>query len=237
MSATHAQQSHLPITQELIQPDDYDNATPRQPTGQQCEQTHTPDARVPFGRPWAVRLHDHLHEPVDLTQFWACSQAVRNLVLPNLVPAVVWGPEVLTWARDPKRRDMLPFVKRMNLKRMNVESLVGVLPPNLTQLTFSTFFNQSLTAGVLSANLTHLTFGGHFNQALVAGVLPPNLTQLTFGLHFNQPLAAGVLPVNLTHLTFSAFDGHFNQPLEASSSQPGHLTFGFNFNLTHLIDL
>ena len=78
------------------------------------------------------------------------------MVLPNLVPAVTWGPEVLTWNHNPKRRDMLPFVKRMIC-------------------VANSDFNQPLTAGVLPPNLTQLTFGADFDQPLAAGVLPPNL--------------------------------------------------------------
>ena len=103
---------------------------------------------------------------------------------------MVWGLEVITWAYDPKRRDMFPFVKRMR----GVERLAGALPPNLTHLTFGYVFTQPLEVGVLPANLTQLTFGDDFNQPLEAGVLPHNLTHLTFGRVFKQPLAADVIP-------------------------------------------
>ena len=50
-------------------------------------------------------------------------------------------------------------------------------------MSFCLEFNHPLAAGVLPANLTQLTFGDLFNQVqpLAAGVLPANLTQLTFG--------------------------------------------------------
>ena len=84
---------------------------------------------------------------VDLGQLWECSRAVRSVVLPNLVPRVEWGPEVLAWAHHPKRCDMTPFVKRLaGVSRMEL------LPPNLTQLTFDRHFNQPVAAGVLPAN-------------------------------------------------------------------------------------
>ena len=51
----------------------------------------------------------------DLGQLWMCSRAAHNICIPNLVPRVVWGPGVFSWAHDPtKSHVMLPLVKLMN---------------------------------------------------------------------------------------------------------------------------
>ena len=175
---------------------------------------------VLVGRPGTFCLPHHLHVHCGSRSAVGVHKGVAYYDFSQLVPRVEWGPEVFTWVHDTKRRDMIPFVKRMHGVGSNQPLEAGVLPPNLAQLTFDREFNQPLAAGVLPVSLTQLTFGGMSNHPLAAGVLPPNLTQMTFKWQFNQPLAAGVLPPNLTQLTLNR---EFNQPL-AAGVLPANLT-------------
>ena len=60
----------------------------------------------------------------DLMQLWKCSRAVRTMVLPNIVPRVEWGPEVLN------RPELRPLVRRMHTGDEFDHPLdVGSLPP------------------------------------------------------------------------------------------------------------
>jgi len=71
----------------------------------------------------------------DLMQRWRYSRAVGTMVLPNIVPRVEWGPEVLN------RPDLCPLVRRMHTGDEFDHPLdVGSLPPKLTQLTFGLQF-------------------------------------------------------------------------------------------------
>lgn len=98
-----------------------------------------------------------------------------------------------------------------------------VLNENITHLTLSTSFNNSIE---LTNNLVHLIFGYCFNNPII---LPNNsqLTHLTFGYCFDKPI---ILPNNsrLTHLIFGS---SFNHPLDlTNANQLTYLTFEHKFN-------
>ena len=174
----------------------------------------------------------------DLGQLGTTSRAVRTLTVPNLISRRVWGPEVFGWL--PERRAL---VKHMHIDRLDRPLEKGLLPPNLTHLTFGKYFNQSIIVppGVLPEKLTHLTFvadprasqfsrGKVFDGPLVPGIFPESLTHLSFGHVFNQPLVVpGVFPQNLTHLSF---DGNFDPPLVPGIFPVSltHLSLGYSFN-------
>ena len=174
----------------------------------------------------------------DLGQLGTTSRAMHTLTVPNLISRRVWGPEVFGWL--PERRAL---VKHMHIDRLDRPLEKGLLPPNLTHLTFGKYFNQSIIVppGVLPEKLTHLTFvadprASHFSRGkvfdgpLVPGIFPESLTHLSFGHVFNQPLVVpGVFPQNLTHLSF---DGNFDPPLVPGIFPVSltHLSFGYSFN-------
>ncbi|GAM25072.1 hypothetical protein SAMD00019534_082470 [Acytostelium subglobosum LB1] len=79
---------------------------------------------------------------------------------------------------------------------------MGVLPNNITSLTFGNKFNQHIKPDTLPQSLVQLTFGVSYNQPLEVGLLPANLTVLVFGSVFDQSIPKGSLPPNLKSLTF-----------------------------------
>lgn len=84
------------------------------------------------------------------------------------------------------------------------ETEIIALPPLLTHLSLSSYFNQVLS---LPSFITHLTFGYLFNQPV--NNLPTSLKYLAVGKTFNQEIDN--LPASLTHLILGE---NFNKPLE-----------------------
>ena len=160
----------------------------------------------------------------DLDRLSLSSRTMHDRVDPFRIQRLqrrVWGIEVLNWPLE--RRDM---VRRM-LITWWPKLEPGLLPQNLTHLTFGPFFSSFIGRYVLPPNLTHLTLSPGFNQSIGRYVLPPSLTHLRFGDGFDQFIGQDVLPPSLTHLKFGE---RFNQPLTQGlvSNLPNlvHLEFG-----------
>ncbi|AVL95191.1 FNIP repeat-containing protein [Moumouvirus australiensis] len=113
--------------------------------------------------------------------------------------------------------------------------------PNLRELTFGEYFNQSIK--YLPKRVIKLTFLGPFNEEIhgkiphgtkyltfsnsFKGCIPNSVTHLTFGNNFNQPIE-GCIPNSVTHLTFG---NNFTQPIEGCiPDSVTHLTFGSGFH-------
>lgn len=139
----------------------------------------------------------------DLANLSATNPSVNARADKVLELRKTYGPEVFSWPEERK-----VHIRYMNTEWFNEPLKKGMLPPNLTHLTFGHNFNQVLEPGILPTKLTHLTFDDYkrrgFNQSLVVDVLPASLLELKFGSDFERPLTPGVLPVNLTHLTINA---------------------------------
>eukprot|EP01112_Ceratiomyxa_fruticulosa_P014284 TRINITY_DN4079_c0_g1_i5.p1 TRINITY_DN4079_c0_g1~~TRINITY_DN4079_c0_g1_i5.p1 ORF type:complete len:282 (-),score=41.90 TRINITY_DN4079_c0_g1_i5:7-852(-) len=101
--------------------------------------------------------------------------------------------------------------------RTTFNQSINYLPPNLTSLKLSDFFNQPIS-NMLPLKLTHLQFGLRFNHP-IDGILPPDLKFLHFEYVYNHPL--NQLPLKLSHLTIG---GCFNHPLLNLPPSLTHLT-------------
>ncbi len=75
---------------------------------------------------------------------------------------------------------------------------VGVLPPNLKSLKFSSD-EPIIEIGALPLNLKKL----HIQDISLLPLLPPNLEILKFGYFFNQKIDISLLPPNLKFLVLS----------------------------------
>eukprot|EP01112_Ceratiomyxa_fruticulosa_P009652 TRINITY_DN2527_c0_g1_i1.p1 TRINITY_DN2527_c0_g1~~TRINITY_DN2527_c0_g1_i1.p1 ORF type:complete len:368 (+),score=35.32 TRINITY_DN2527_c0_g1_i1:236-1339(+) len=128
------------------------------------------------------------------------------------------------------------------------QSIDGLLPPNVLQLTCGYHFNVPIFN--LPSKITHITFGSMFCKEQFT--LPPSVTHVNFGTNFNcaisdknlqyskvthvrfgyefsRVIEPGSLPRTLTHL---AFGFKFNKPLAEGSLPPNllFLQFGFEYN-------
>lgn len=88
---------------------------------------------------------------------------------------------------------------------------VGAIPPGIKKINFGRDFNQPLPVGAIPPGTTHVVFGSHFNQLLAPGVFSEGLVELRFGNKFNSPLNPGVLPSSLKVLKLGLW---FNRPLK-----------------------
>lgn len=112
-------------------------------------------------------------------------------------------------------------------------STTPFLPPGITQLSFSPYFEDFL---LLPPNITHLTLAIDSLDQIHS--LPKTLLHLSFSSYFNQPL---ILPEHLQSLEFAEMS-NFNHPLHLPATLK-KLVLGHEFNhelnlppnLTHLV--
>lgn len=112
-------------------------------------------------------------------------------------------------------------IKYLHLSASTYKLEIDNLPPSLSHISFSRFFNSPVNH--LPHSLTHIKFGNNFNQRI--DHLPLSLSHLYLGFNFNQPVDK--LPKNLI---FLIIDGEFNQTIDFLPLSLTHLYLNCLFN-------
>jgi len=100
-------------------------------------------------------------------------------------------------------RDM-PFLKYLDLQKLDIKLEKGILPPTLTYLGLQDY-NHPIEVNVLPEGLKELDLD-NFDQELQVGVLPQSLMNLRLD-EYQQRLKPFVLPNRLEYLRMSVFHG------------------------------
>ncbi|EFA77465.1 hypothetical protein PPL_12067 [Heterostelium album PN500] len=115
-------------------------------------------------------------------------------------------------------------ISRSNVTELNnCHTLMYKLPENITSLSFSSTFNQSLLPSTLPKQLKILNLKrSNFNHPIRYGMIPNTLEKLYLDSSYDQPLEPGVLPSSLKHLFY-----YGNHNLKVGSLPPNLKVFEY----------
>jgi len=125
------------------------------------------------------------------------------------------------------------------------QSIKGIIPPNVTHLTFGYDFDVAIDKDDIPSSVTDLVLGYKYNHD-IRGIIPASVKYLAFGALFNRRILSGDIPSSVETLTLGGcsnnvlphgikqlvFGGLINQPIsEPLPTTITHLTFGEEFNV------
>ncbi|EGG18631.1 SMAD/FHA domain-containing protein [Cavenderia fasciculata] len=127
--------------------------------------------------------------------------------------------------------DVLPNALQVLKFGSRFDSKIEVLPFDLKQLSFGTWFNQPISKNLLPFGLQHLTFGHLFNHSLDSTILPLSLVYLDVGDTYDHPITSTTFAKD-SQLETLILGTAFASTIEDSSLPPSlkYLTIGSSFD-------